>query len=383
MELELGRLPDLFFAVHRLDFDDAIEDDTAGRFHVLNLVAGEQVEIESGAGDDACARVRGDDRHPGVRRPLPGAARPRRRRARSSRPSSREDRRGRRCARHRRDACRRRAGGRRHGGGGGPVASLEPLPAAGTRGELLAALCARDAIDRRAGPRVPRRRRAGPFRLRARRLRDDAQARRPPRSRPPRGAPGRRGAAGSSRDPLRQRCRGLPARRVVGRRGAGPRRVRRRHSRNRARLRLLRRRANRALGPARPSGRRAPPAALPRRPRRTDDLPRCASRRIRHGHGEGIDVEQIADRALRRRARRRRVFADLGTALGQFLAPWLRASSRPAWSSAARSHARGTSSTAALRAGLEPIPALETVTAAEQLEDAALLGAARLRVAPP
>ena len=51
VELELGRLPDLFFAVHRLDFDDAIEDDTAGRFHVLNLVAGEQVDIEFGAGE--------------------------------------------------------------------------------------------------------------------------------------------------------------------------------------------------------------------------------------------------------------------------------------------------------------------------------------------
>ena len=45
-ELELGRLPDLFFAVHRLDFEEAVEEDTAGRFHVLNLVAGEQVEIE-------------------------------------------------------------------------------------------------------------------------------------------------------------------------------------------------------------------------------------------------------------------------------------------------------------------------------------------------
>ncbi|MGI8478866.1 MAG: class I mannose-6-phosphate isomerase [Gaiellaceae bacterium] len=49
-ELELGRLPDLFFAVHRLDFEETVEDDTAGRFHVLNLVAGEQMEIESGAG---------------------------------------------------------------------------------------------------------------------------------------------------------------------------------------------------------------------------------------------------------------------------------------------------------------------------------------------
>jgi hypothetical protein len=49
-ELELGRLPDLFYAVHRLDFDEAIEDDTAGRFHVLNLVGGEELEIETEAG---------------------------------------------------------------------------------------------------------------------------------------------------------------------------------------------------------------------------------------------------------------------------------------------------------------------------------------------
>lgn len=49
-ELELGRLPDLFFAVHRLDFEESMEEDTAGRFHVLNLVAGEEIEIEYGAG---------------------------------------------------------------------------------------------------------------------------------------------------------------------------------------------------------------------------------------------------------------------------------------------------------------------------------------------
>jgi mannose-6-phosphate isomerase class I len=49
-ELELGRLPDLFYAVHRLDFEDAVEDDTTGRFHVLNLVAGEEIEIESAGG---------------------------------------------------------------------------------------------------------------------------------------------------------------------------------------------------------------------------------------------------------------------------------------------------------------------------------------------
>jgi mannose-6-phosphate isomerase class I len=50
-ELALSGLPELFFAVHRLDFEDEIADDTAGRFHALNLVAGEQVEIETAAGD--------------------------------------------------------------------------------------------------------------------------------------------------------------------------------------------------------------------------------------------------------------------------------------------------------------------------------------------
>jgi mannose-6-phosphate isomerase class I len=50
VELELGRLPDVFYAVHRLDFEDAVEDDTAGRFHVLNLVAGDEAEIQTAAG---------------------------------------------------------------------------------------------------------------------------------------------------------------------------------------------------------------------------------------------------------------------------------------------------------------------------------------------
>jgi mannose-6-phosphate isomerase class I len=50
-ELELGRHPDLFFAVHRLDFVDAVDDDTQGRFHVLNLVAGEEVEVVTERGD--------------------------------------------------------------------------------------------------------------------------------------------------------------------------------------------------------------------------------------------------------------------------------------------------------------------------------------------
>jgi mannose-6-phosphate isomerase class I len=49
-ELVLGALPELFYAVHRLDFETEVADDTAGRFHVLNLVAGEEVSIETQAG---------------------------------------------------------------------------------------------------------------------------------------------------------------------------------------------------------------------------------------------------------------------------------------------------------------------------------------------
>jgi mannose-6-phosphate isomerase class I len=50
VEFELGRLPDLFFGVNRLDFEESVVDDTAQRFHVLNLVAGEEVEIEAASG---------------------------------------------------------------------------------------------------------------------------------------------------------------------------------------------------------------------------------------------------------------------------------------------------------------------------------------------
>jgi len=49
-ELELGRLPDLFFGVNRLDFDESVPDETGESFHVLNLVAGKVVEIETASG---------------------------------------------------------------------------------------------------------------------------------------------------------------------------------------------------------------------------------------------------------------------------------------------------------------------------------------------
>ena len=71
-ELELGRHPDLFFAVHRLEFADAIEDATDGRFHVLNLVEGEEVELETESGDRHARR--GADRCAGRDRRLRAAA---------------------------------------------------------------------------------------------------------------------------------------------------------------------------------------------------------------------------------------------------------------------------------------------------------------------
>jgi mannose-6-phosphate isomerase class I len=50
-ELDLGGLPELFYAVHRLDFVGAVSDETCGRFHLLNLVEGEEIAIETAAGD--------------------------------------------------------------------------------------------------------------------------------------------------------------------------------------------------------------------------------------------------------------------------------------------------------------------------------------------
>jgi mannose-6-phosphate isomerase class I len=44
-ELLLGAHPEMFFAVHRLDFQHEVDDDTRGRFHVLNLVEGDGVDV--------------------------------------------------------------------------------------------------------------------------------------------------------------------------------------------------------------------------------------------------------------------------------------------------------------------------------------------------
>jgi glucokinase len=94
------------------------------------------------------------------------------------------------------------------------------------------------------------------------------------------------------------------------------------------------------------------------------------------GVDDGVDVEQIAERARAGERGAGRVFEDLGTALGQFLTPWLRAfepSCLVVGGSIARSWELFERT---LHAGLEPVPGLETVTVAEQLEDAPLLGAA-------
>jgi mannose-6-phosphate isomerase class I len=49
-ELQLGCLPELFYAVHRLDFEGEVQDETRGRFHVLNLVDGSEATIETESG---------------------------------------------------------------------------------------------------------------------------------------------------------------------------------------------------------------------------------------------------------------------------------------------------------------------------------------------
>jgi mannose-6-phosphate isomerase class I len=49
-EYAIGRHPELFFAVHRLDIDDVVDDATNGRFHVLNLVDGDEILVRTASG---------------------------------------------------------------------------------------------------------------------------------------------------------------------------------------------------------------------------------------------------------------------------------------------------------------------------------------------
>ncbi|MFJ3762364.1 hypothetical protein [Streptomyces sp. NPDC090080] len=51
-EVVIGALPEMFYAVHRLVVatETAVADDTAGRFHILNVAAGQGAVIETAAG---------------------------------------------------------------------------------------------------------------------------------------------------------------------------------------------------------------------------------------------------------------------------------------------------------------------------------------------
>lgn len=54
-EWELSGLPELFFSVHRHEIETVLSDDTAGRFHVLNVVAGGPVVVVHGDGEHPLA----------------------------------------------------------------------------------------------------------------------------------------------------------------------------------------------------------------------------------------------------------------------------------------------------------------------------------------
>jgi glucokinase len=92
---------------------------------------------------------------------------------------------------------------------------------------------------------------------------------------------------------------------------------------------------------------------------------------------ERIDVEQIASRAREGERAASEVFEEVGQALGEFLTPWLRAF-QPTCLVVGGSIARAWDLLeGSLRAELGDVERLGTVTVAEQLDDAPLLGAAR------
>jgi hypothetical protein len=49
-EVAFPRHPQLFFSVHRIDFQRPVPDRTGDRFHVLNLVEGQDIEVRTAAG---------------------------------------------------------------------------------------------------------------------------------------------------------------------------------------------------------------------------------------------------------------------------------------------------------------------------------------------
>jgi mannose-6-phosphate isomerase class I len=50
VELAFPRHPELLFSVHRTDFERPVSDRTGDRFHVLNLVEGDEIEVRTAAG---------------------------------------------------------------------------------------------------------------------------------------------------------------------------------------------------------------------------------------------------------------------------------------------------------------------------------------------
>ena len=50
IEVAFPRHPELSFSVHRIDFESPVSDRTGGRFHLLNLVEGEEIELRTAEG---------------------------------------------------------------------------------------------------------------------------------------------------------------------------------------------------------------------------------------------------------------------------------------------------------------------------------------------
>jgi predicted NBD/HSP70 family sugar kinase len=102
-----------------------------------------------------------------------------------------------------------------------------------------------------------------------------------------------------------------------------------------------------------------------------------SSRGLLARYGAGSEAEDVAARADAGEDAARRALAEFGQALGEFLRPWLLAF-EPGCLVVGGSIARSWELIrTGLHAELRPVESLETVTVAEHLDDAALLGAAR------
>ncbi len=92
---------------------------------------------------------------------------------------------------------------------------------------------------------------------------------------------------------------------------------------------------------------------------------------------EQVDVEDVASRAMAGQSSACRAFEELGRALGEFLVPWLR-TFEPGCLVVGGSIARSWNLIEPSLLGvLDPIESLASVTVAEHLDDAPLLGAGR------